>query len=492
MAASATVKFTKLLFVISSLSLHSTWAQQPRIAIVGGGIGGNSAGYFLRENFHKAQILLINKAEANGDPIGGRLATVKVNGRDYEIGGSIIHSTNKYMVDYLEKCDLKKKISAPEASFSLHKDGEIVFQEWGYSFLDKARMGIRYGLESALKLEYFVDNMLKSFTGIYSKLDNSDKYYKTVEEILKDMSPVSKTGEVSTEMKDLTSVTLKDKLVNLGVGDLLIDEMVTVATRVNYGQMPNSLHAFVGAVGLAGMDGELWAVEGGNKNVVRCASMKTRSKNLRGEVTAIEKINNEFRLKVDLEGSESRYETVDVVVIATPLTFDVANIKLPGGVKQDQFPGHYHTTVATVVQGNLIPEAVGFKEGSSYTTTNFYLSDDSDIVSIAKLSPVDYNPDLDDNLPSVYKIFSKREFTETELSSMFSDIKFTHSVPWLAYPEYTTSDDFSSFELSPGLYYLNRMEWAASAMEMSVISAKNVAKMATAFIRENITKKVEL
>ena len=92
------------------------------------GIGGNSAGYFLRENFHKAQILLINKAEANGDPIGGRLATVKVNGRDYEIGGSIIHSTNKYMVDYLEKCDLKKKISAPEASFSLHKDGEIVFQ----------------------------------------------------------------------------------------------------------------------------------------------------------------------------------------------------------------------------------------------------------------------------------------------------------------------------------------------------------------------------
>ena len=114
-------------------------------------------------------------------------------------------------------------------------------------------MGIRYGLESALKLEYFVDNMLKSFTGIYSKLDNSDKYYKTVEEILKDISPVSKTGEVSTEMKDLTSVTLKDKLVNLGVGDLLIDEMVTVATRVNYGQMPNSLHAFVGAVGLAGI-----------------------------------------------------------------------------------------------------------------------------------------------------------------------------------------------------------------------------------------------
>jgi len=486
-----TVKFTKLLFVINTLSLHSSWAQQPRIAIIGGGIGGNSAGDFLREKFHKAQILLINKAEANGDPIGGRLATVKVNGRDYEIGGSIIHSANKYMVDYLEKCGLEKKTSPPEASFSLHKDGEIVFQEWGYSFLDKARMGIRYGLESAFKLEYFIDNMLKSFTGIYSKL-NSEKFYMTVEDILKDMSPVSKTGEVSTEMTDLTGVTLKDKLESLGVGDLLIDEMVTVATRVNYGQMPHSIHAFVGAVGLAGMDGELWAVEGGNKDVVKCASMRARTKNFRGEVTAVEKINNEFRLKIELEGLEPRYQTADVVVIATPLTSDVASIQLPEGVKQDQFPGHYHKTVATVVQGNLIPEAVGFKEGSSYTTTNFYLSDDSDIVSIAKLSPVDYKPDVDDNLPSVYKIFSKRELTESEVASMFSDIRFTHSVPWLAYPEYSTSDDFSSFELSPGLYYLNRMEWAASAMEMSVISAKNVANMAAAFIRENITKKVEL
>ena len=32
--------------------------------------------------------------------------------------------------------------------------------------------------------------------------------------------------------------------------------------------MPGSLHAFVGSVGLAGMDGSLWAVEGGNKYVI--------------------------------------------------------------------------------------------------------------------------------------------------------------------------------------------------------------------------------
>ena len=26
-----------------------------------------------------------------------------------------------------------------------------------------------------------------------------------------------------------------------------------------------------------------------------------------------------------------------------------------------EFPGHYHTTVATIVQGELVPSAIGFK-----------------------------------------------------------------------------------------------------------------------------------
>ena len=121
------------------------------------------------------------------------------------------------------------------------------------------------------------------------------------------------------------------------------------------------------------------------------------------------------------------------------------------------------------------------------------MSPDSDIISIAKLTPVDYNPEADaDTDFKVYKIFSKRTLSSDELAKMFSDIEFTESVPWLAYPDYTTNDDLSTFELSPGLYYLNRMEWAASAMEMSVISAKNVANMASQFLLKDIHKKVEL
>ena len=76
----------------------------------------------------------------------------------------------------------------------------------------------------------------------------------------------------------------------------------------------------------------------------------------------------------------------------------------------------------------------------------------------------------------------------------------------MAYPEYTLEDDLASFVLAPGLYYTSRLvlqriilhkridwllvcikgkanikvfrvEWAASAMEMSVLAASNVANL---------------
>jgi hypothetical protein len=38
--------------------------------------------------------------------------------------------------------------------------------------------------------------------------------------------------------------------------------------------------------------------------------------------------------------------------------------------------------------------------------------------------------------------------------------------------------ELGTFELHPGLYYLNSIEWAASAMEMSALAGWNVANLA--------------
>ena len=53
---------------------------------------------------------------------------------------------------------------------------------------------------------------------------------------------------------------------------------------------------------------------------------------------------------------------------------------------------------------------------------------------------------------------------------------------WLAYPRYRPDErpKLASFVLSPRLYYVNAVEFAASAMEMSAIAARNVANLAYA------------
>ena len=100
-------------------------------------------------------------------------------------------------------------------------------------------------MKSSYKLGRYVDQHLNSFSIIYDELDKMDSYFKTVEEMLQSMSPDGR-------MMNLTKVTLAEELHSLDLDPLLIDELASLATMSNYGQMPDSLHAVVGSVGLAG------------------------------------------------------------------------------------------------------------------------------------------------------------------------------------------------------------------------------------------------
>jgi protoporphyrinogen oxidase len=68
-------------------------------AIIGAGIGGASTAFFLREHFGTdAEISIFERSQ-----IGGRLATVKMAGTTYEVGGSVIHPANTLMKTLLDK-----------------------------------------------------------------------------------------------------------------------------------------------------------------------------------------------------------------------------------------------------------------------------------------------------------------------------------------------------------------------------------------------------
>ena len=134
-----------VIFVLLATVVLATLAQTgekspPKVAVIGGGIGGTSVAYFLSQRLPGADVTVFEMGR-----VGGRLDTVDIAGRRYEVGGSIIHSANKLMVDYLEICNLTKKEGKGDegggnGAFSLIKEGKVVFQESENFYINSLRM----------------------------------------------------------------------------------------------------------------------------------------------------------------------------------------------------------------------------------------------------------------------------------------------------------------------------------------------------------------
>ena len=140
----------------------------------------------------------------------------------------------------------------------------------------------------------------------------------------------------------------------------------------------------------------------------------------------------------------------------------------------------FHRTVATLIHGDINAAALGFTSIEDATGTNFFLDNKSNINSVALQTPIDFDPKTEgdgSDLPLVWKVFSQAPLSDEDLSSLFINVYDKQEADWLAYPDYQVpgSGLLTDFELHRGLYHINAMEWAASAMECSALAAKNVA-----------------
>jgi len=380
------------------------------------------------------------------------------------------------MVDHLTLCGLERTGSHEASGFSLIQHGEIVFQNTD-SWLDTIRTVLRYGFWSLTKLEYFVSHLLEHFAKIYPALD-SGHGFNTVEDVLDAMSPVSKNGTNSKEMQKMTKLSITEKLEQIGISPELIDELATIATKVNYGQFPENLHSFVGAVSLAGIQGGLWRVMGGNYKIPQCLLEKSKGELISGTVQSIDYLQNEKRVEISytVPGQNSSKEMFDIGVVAFPLTKDKSTVKL-NGIQAKGFPGSFQRTLAYIVHGALNKAAIGLTSDWS-ETDNFFFTDHKEVIaSISLLTPVDFDPASQAEIPSVYKIFSRSNLSKKDIGKYFTEIYSYEIVDWLAYPDYSSFPGLGEVRLEENLYYLNSIEWAASAMEMSALSAKNIANL---------------
>lgn len=451
-----------------------------KIAVIGGGIGGTSTAYFLQQLFGDNAIIDLYESGT----VGGRLATIPIAGHNYEVGGSIIHPKNQYMVDFASMFGLAQKKGCP-GSMGLFNGKEYVYRDSSWKYISLAKLLWRYGWD-VYRLHHLTEEMLINFARIYT-LQSEGHAYHDVASLLTAMDPKF------LEMTDTSSAVW---LKGLGFHDLMIEELVTAVTQANYGQTPD-MQAFVGSVSVAGANPNLWSVSGGNKRVAEELLKDSRAALLRRSVTQIAYNQEHFSVtsleretpeeRLFTEGSashnpkedvtfEPRTQDYDIVVLATPLTKDKSNITFVNFTKDFNFPGHYERIICTMVQGKLRPESILLPEGDhidEILVTNPRLI----FNAFGKQYPVDCG-DCSQQYPDVWKIFSPNPLGEDQLNIFFEERNSTNIIDWLAYPHYDSDQQLADFELLPGMYYVNAIELAGSAMEMSVIGAKNVALLA--------------
>lgn len=395
------------------------------------------------------------------------MATVSIGGETFEAGASILHPKNYYALNYTKLSGLKVKpppASEDDDSMSfgfwdgkkfvfktLQVDSKFPFVQKIVSFANSFYLFFRYGF-SLLKMNSFVETTVDNFIKYYESPETRP-VFETVDEMLK-----------WAGLYNLTTRSLKDELIDTKLSPLLIEELITVITRINYGQSV-SISGLAGAVSLAGSGGGLWSVEGGNWQMAAgLINNSNVSLHLNEEIEFISYLGEHY----ELNSTKGNSYSCEITVVATPL--DEVNIHFTPSISiPERKLQHTH---ATFVRGLLNPAYFGLGVVSEIPELVGTLEDPD--LPFSSISVLERHNEKD----VTYKVFSREPMTDALLDSIFSPRLQTVRINWGAYPHYKAPEVFAPFVLDgQHLYYVNAFENAASTMETSAVAAENVARL---------------
>lgn len=477
------MQFLRFYFsILFYISLHAVFCTEdddmlPRIGIIGAGIGGTSSAYFLRQLLGEKATIDIFEAEK----VGGRTAVIKINGLDYEAGGSVIHNKNKYMVNFAER--FNKSVLPRSGSFlGLYDKEGIIFKTSNWAPIALAKLIWRYGFDLYTVREWTKNLVASKFDRIYEFQDKG-MAFTTVEDMLRAMSE---------DFLNMTHHSFRDVLREAGVSQRFVEEIAMGAMRNNYGQTVD-VHGFVGAVSLIGAEPGLWSVVNGNKEISEALLKESKASLIQAKVLTVALMKDErgtgniaYEVEYEEKHSDKKDETnsreYDIVIVAAPLEGSKSKISFVDFTNPlPPISQKFHTTVAMFVEGSINKTTFNVNSHGDFPPDLLTVSSDVFFNSIGLQSPV--NPEEKPNTvlggdQAVWKTFLNQVPSEEQISTLFESRQDLRFVEWLAYPQYSPNMKLPPFQLYDRLYYINAVESAASAMEMSVIGSRNVALLA--------------
>eukprot|EP00250_Pteridium_aquilinum_P014701 c22148_g1_i1 orf=247-1689(+) len=449
---------TLLLAVASLATARAACATIPQVCIVGSGISGSAAAHFLRN--YSSQDLHIHIFEKSG-AVGGRMAMVDLGGESkFEAGASILHPKNLHTARFTQLLGLKTKQLGDDDNFGMWNGSTFVFmtQKPAHpSFLSQKWTGLlntfsllwRYKL-SLFYMDSYVSATLAKFLRYY---EESKPIFYTVEEMLK-----------WANLYESTQSTSERELQSYGLSQQLIDELVTVIMRINYGQS-KSISGMAGAVSLCGSGADFWAVEGGNWQMAAGLIKHSNASLLLNEaVSSITAVDGGYEVGI----TSGDIKLCDAVILATSLDESQIEFSPPISIPKRRMQ-HTHTTF---VRGIINPDYFGMS--SVWSVPSCIGTLELPDVPFSSINVLKSYGDDD----KVYKIFSRAIMSEDLLNKLFNVRNNTIRLDWAAYPHYHAPETFAPFVLDgKHLYYINAFENAASTMETGAVAAENVARL---------------
>lgn len=393
------------------------------------------------------------------------MATVTLSGETFEAGASILHPKNYHALNYAKKFNLTVReppSSESDSSIGIWNGRGFVFETLSsnsnlpifqsvVSFANSVLIFFRYGF-SLFRMNSFVDTTVNRFLKYYEGFE-SRQVFSTVDEMLK-----------WSGLYNMTKRTLYEELIDARLSSKLIEELVTVVTRINYGQSV-SISGLAGAVSLAGCGSGLWSVEGGNRQMaVELISHSDVELHLNEEIESVSFVEQNYLLNT----TKGKSYQCGITVVATPL--DEVKIQfIPGISIPERKLQHTYTTF---VRGLINPGYFGL--GSVSEVPQLVGTVETPDVPFSSISVLKEHKENDMS----YKVFSRKPLEDALLDRIFSVRNETVKIDWAAYPHYHAPEVFAPFILDgKHLYYVNAFENAASTMETSAVAAENIARL---------------
>ncbi|XP_047634968.1 prenylcysteine oxidase-like isoform X2 [Phacochoerus africanus] len=242
-----------------------------------------------------------------------------------------------------------------------------------------------------------------------------------------------------------------------------------------------------GAMSLAGAQGSLWSVEGGNKLVCSGLLKLTKANVIHATVTSVNLQQTDgkplYQVWYENEaGVGSDY--YDIVVIATPLHPDSGSSITFGGFDPPiaVAQGPFQPAVVSLVHGYLNSSYFGFPDPKLFPFATILTTDfPSFFLALDNLCPVNVSASFRRRQPqeaAVWRVRSPQPLLRSQLKTLFRSYYSVQTAEWQAHPVHGPHGPLPRFVLHDQLFHLNALEWAASSVEVTAVAAKNVALLA--------------